>query len=196
MGNKERERERASSQATAPIRTVGSTEWLAGPPTVGTMAVLVPTHIPGLKGNTPAGKPDDAIGYAAEGAGIFGAQYDPANFPLSKELMLLGLSEQAWADILTSLRVGKGKTGLGFGFSKAIARANKDHFERIGALAAYAEYGKGQKAMVVLPLSEAGTSRVWVPDDQLREITSPVSKFRRKGKRICIGPQPGQPCAI
>ena len=76
-------------------------------------------------------------------------------------------------------------------------RANKDHFERIGALAAYAEYGKGQKAMVVLPLSEAGTSRVWVPDDQLREITSPVSKFgRRKGKRICIGPQPGQPCAI
>ena len=75
-------------------------------------------------------------------------------------------------------------------------RANKDHFERIGALAAYAEYGKGQKAMVVLPLSEAGTNRVWVPDDQLREITSPVSKLRRKGKRICIGPQPGQPCAI
>ena len=65
---------------------------------------------------------DDAIGYAAEGAGIFGAQYDPANFPLSKELMLLGLSEQAWADVLTSLRVGKGKAGLGFGFSKAIAR--------------------------------------------------------------------------
>ena len=65
---------------------------------------------------------DDAIGYAAEGTGIFGAQYDPANFPLSKELMLLGLSEQAWADVLTSLRVGKGKAGLGFGFSKAIAR--------------------------------------------------------------------------
>ena len=161
---------------------------------------------------------DDAIGYAAEGAGFFGAQYDPANFPLSKELQLLGLSEQAWADILTSLREGKGKAGLGFGFSKAIARcasltrpllplplapiarchvrnsrrANKDHFERIGALAAYAEYGKGQKAMVVLPLSEAGTSRVWVPDDQLREITSPVSKLRRKGKRMCVG----QPCAI
>ena len=71
-------------------------------------------------------------------------------------------------------------------------RANKDHFERIGALAAYAEYGKGQKAMVVLPLSEAGTNRVWVPDDQLREITSPVSKLRRKGKRMCVG----QPCAI
>ena len=41
-------------------------------------------------------------------------------------------------------------------------RANKDHFERIGALAAYAEYGKGQKAMVVLPLSEVETNRVWV----------------------------------
>jgi len=69
----------------------------------------------------PAGA-DDAIGYAAEGAGFFGVQYDPANFPLSKELMLLGLSEQAWADILASLRAGKGKTGDGFGFSKAIAR--------------------------------------------------------------------------
>lgn len=76
-------------------------------------------------------------------------------------------------------------------------RANKDHFERIGALAAYAEYDKGQKAMVVLPLSEVGTNRVWVPDDQLREITSPVSKLRRKSKRMCMGPQPGQPaCAI
>ena len=75
-------------------------------------------------------------------------------------------------------------------------RANKDHFERIGALAAYAEYGKGQKAMVVLEISAAGTNRVWIPDDQLREITSPVSKFRRKGKRMCVGPQPGQPCAI
>lgn len=76
-------------------------------------------------------------------------------------------------------------------------RANKDHFERIGALAAYAEYGKGQKAMVVLPLSEVETNRVWVPDDQLREITSPVSKLRRKSKRMCMGPQPGQPaCAI
>merc|ERR1712166_807755 len=115
-------RRRAFWQTTAAIRTVGSAEWLAGPPTVGTLVVLVPTHIPGLKGNTPAGKPDDAIGYAAEGAGFFGAQYDPANFPLSKELQLLGLSEQAWADILTSLREGKGKAGLGFGFSKAIAR--------------------------------------------------------------------------
>ena len=37
---------------------------------------------------------DDAIGYVAEGAGFFGAQYDPANFPLSKDLVLLGLSEQ------------------------------------------------------------------------------------------------------
>jgi hypothetical protein len=51
--------------------------------------------------------------------------------------------------------------------------------------------------MVVLPLSEVGTNRVWVPDDQLREITSPVSKLRRKSKRMCMGPQPGQPaCAI
>ena len=75
------------------------------------------------------------------------------------------------------------------------ARANKEHFEHIGALAAYAEYGIGQKAMVVLPLSEAGTNRVWVPDDQLREITSPISKLlRRKDKRMCIGP--GQPCAV
>ena len=65
---------------------------------------------------------EDAIGYAAEGASSFGVQYDPAKFPLSKELKELGLSEQAWAAILTSLRQGKGKTGFGFGFSKAIAR--------------------------------------------------------------------------
>merc|ERR1712166_349021 len=111
-------RRRAFWQTTAAIRTVGSAEWLAGPPTVGTLVVLVPTHIPGLKGNTPAGKPDDAIGYAAEGAGFFGAQYDPANFPLSKELQLLGLSEQAWADILTSLREGKARLALASGSPK------------------------------------------------------------------------------
>ena len=44
---------------TAAIRAVVSSEWLAGPPTVGTLAVLVPTHVPGLKGNTPAGKPGE-----------------------------------------------------------------------------------------------------------------------------------------
>ena len=67
-------------------------------------------------------------------------------------------------------------------------RANKDHFERIGALAAYAEYGKGQKAMVVLPLSAASSGRVWVPDEQLKEIegaNSVIGKLNRKGTRMC-----------
>merc|ERR1712086_235081 len=100
---KEKRRQRGEEEGDAVavaaiIRSVGSTEWLSGPPTAGTTVVLVPTHIPGLKGNTPAGKPDDAIGYAAEGVGAFGVQYDPAKFPLSEELKQLGLSEQAWAD--------------------------------------------------------------------------------------------------
>ena len=65
----------------------------------------------------------------------------------------------AWDAICTSLREGKGLTGFGSGFSKAIAAANGAHFGKIGCVAAYAEYGPGQKAMVVFT-EQAAAGRI------------------------------------
>ena len=44
-------------------------------------------------------------------------------------------------------------TGLGGGFSAAISKANKTVFDKCGVIGVYAEYGPGQKAMVVLEKS-------------------------------------------
>ena len=86
----------------------------------------------------------------AEGASMFGAQYDVAKFPLTPELKDKGVTEAQWADICAMLRKGKGMTGLGGGFSAAITKANSSVLEKAGAIGVYAEYGPGQKAMVVL----------------------------------------------
>ena len=50
--------------------------------------------------------------------------------------------------------------GIGGGFTKAIGAANDEYFTKIGCVAAYAEYGPGQKAMVVLTKAVASSGRV------------------------------------
>lgn len=132
----------------------------AGPKEKQGTPTLKPKCIMGLNGDKPSGKPDDAIGYVAEGAPFFGTQYNPAKFTLTPELKVRGLSEAAWAKICTSLKDGKGTFGFGSGFSKAIGLANDEHFSKIGCVAAYAEYGPGQKAMVVLTKEVASAGRV------------------------------------
>jgi hypothetical protein len=129
----------------------------AGPRTTPT---LNPKHIRGINGDKPAGKPADCIGYVAEGASFFGTQYDAAKFPITKELEDKGLKAEEWAEICTSLRKGKGFTGMGGGFTKAIAAANNKYLWKIGCLAAYCEYGPGQKAMVVITKEVAADGRV------------------------------------
>jgi hypothetical protein len=126
----------------------------------GTTFQLKPKHIPGMSGDCPKGKPDDAIAYVGEGAFFLtGTQFSEKKFPLSEELKAKGLSEDDWAAICKSLRDGKGKTGWGGGFSKAIAQAQKDHIEKIDCVAVYAEYGMGQKAIVVLTKDVADSGR-------------------------------------
>ena len=53
---------------------------------------------------------------------MFGAQYSVDKFPLSPELQAKGVTESQWAGICASLREGKGMTGMGGGFSAAIAK--------------------------------------------------------------------------
>ena len=71
-------------------------------------------------------------------------------FPLTPELKAKGVTDSQWADICKSLREGKGMTGIGGGFSAAIGKANTTVFSKVGVIGVYAEYGQGQKAMVVL----------------------------------------------
>jgi len=132
----------------------------AGPKEKQGTPTLKPKCILGLNGDKPSGKPNDAIAYVAEGAPFFGTQYSPAKFTLTPELKAKGLSEDAWAKICVSLKAGKGTFGFGGGFSKAIGLANDEHFSKIGCVAAYAEYGPGQKAMVVLTKEAASAGRV------------------------------------
>ena len=96
--------------------------------------------------------PGSPLGYVGEGKvfPIGGKQYNEAKFPLTEELKAKGLQEKDWVTICAALRKGKGLTGFGAGFSKAIARANEDYLLKIGCIGVYAEYGKGQKCMVVL----------------------------------------------
>lgn len=60
-------------------------------------------------------------------------------FPLTSELADKGVTEEQWAEICTSLRSGKGMTGLGGGFSLAIAEANAHFFDKLDLVACYAE---------------------------------------------------------
>lgn len=115
-----------------------------------TCPTLKPKNIMGMSGDSMAGKPDGALGYVGEGASMFGAQYDPEKFPLTPEVKAKGVTDAQWANICKSLREGKGMTGLGGGFSVAIGKANSTVFDKVGLVGVYAEYGKGQKAMVVL----------------------------------------------
>merc|ERR1712216_759017 len=62
---------------------------------------------------------------------------------------------------------GKGMTGIGGGFSKAIRQANDDYFTKCGLEATYAEYAKGQKCMIVYA---AGT----VPPEFLEKGVDPM----------------------
>lgn len=51
--------------------------------------------------------------------------------------------------VCESLRKGKGTTGVGGGFSKAIVAANEQYFDKCGLEGKYAEYAAGQKCMIV-----------------------------------------------
>ena len=137
----------------------------AGPPKAPSTSppVLKPKHIMDVSGDTPEGKPDYAIAYVAEGASLFGTQYSAEKFLLSPALQARGLSGADWARICYSLRQGKGQFGIGSGFSKAVAKANEEYFDRIGCVGVYAEYGAGQKAMVVLTKEVANSGRVTWP---------------------------------
>lgn len=114
---------------------------------------LKPKRLMGVSGDSMAGKPDGALGYVAEGASMFGAQYNPEKFPLTPELKAKGITDAQWADVCKTLREGKGMTGLGGGFSAAISKANSTTFDKCGVIGVYAEYGAGQKCMVVLDKS-------------------------------------------
>ena len=46
------------------------------------------------------------------------------------------------------------------GFSEAIGKANDDYLTKIGCVGAYAEYGLGQKAFVVMTKEVADGGRV------------------------------------
>lgn len=115
---------------------------------------LKPKHIMGVSGDSMAGKPDGALCYVGEGASMFGAQYDVEKFPLTAELKAKGVTDDQWAEICKMLREGKGMTGIGGGFSAAISKANSTIFDKVGVIGVYAEYGAGQKAMVVLDKAE------------------------------------------
>jgi hypothetical protein len=113
--------------------------------------ILKPKHIMGVSGDTPEGKPADALGYIAEGGGLFGEQYSPAKFLLSQQLHAKGLSGAQWSSICFSLRRSKGPFGIGGGFRQAIVQANEDYLDKIGCVGVYAEYGAGQKVGPGLP---------------------------------------------
>ena len=63
---------------------------------------------------------------------MVGKQYDPKTFPLTPEVQKAGISEEDWDAICESLRKGKGMTGIGGGFSKAIVSANETYFDKCG----------------------------------------------------------------
>lgn len=116
-------------------------------------------NIMGIQVNTTSGDtmdgmkacPGEAMGYVAEGKvmPMMGKQYDPKTFPLTDAVKAAGISEADWDAICESLRKGKGMTGIGGGFSKAITAANETYFDKCGLEATYAEYSAGQKCMIV-----------------------------------------------
>jgi len=135
----------------------------AGPKDKVKAPTLVPKNIMGMNCDKMAGKPEDCIGYAAEGVdptGLFGKQYDPETFTLTDELKAKGLSQEDWEKILTSLREAKSIPGMSGGFSEAIGKANDDYLTKIGCVGALAEYGLGQKAFVVVTKEVADGGRV------------------------------------
>ena len=107
-----------------------------------------------MRGDTMDGMkdcPGDPLGYVAEGKVMpfVGRQYDPKTFPLTDVLKAKGISADDWEAICESLRKGKGATGIGGGFSKAIHEAQEQYFSKCDLEATYAEYGYGQKCMIV-----------------------------------------------
>eukprot|EP00325_Prymnesiales_sp_UTEX-LB-985_P032854 CAMPEP_0174738522 /NCGR_PEP_ID=MMETSP1094-20130205/70095_1 /TAXON_ID=156173 /ORGANISM="Chrysochromulina brevifilum, Strain UTEX LB 985" /LENGTH=122 /DNA_ID=CAMNT_0015941951 /DNA_START=39 /DNA_END=407 /DNA_ORIENTATION=+ len=107
-----------------------------------------------MNGDTMEGMkacPGEPLGYVGEGKvmPMVGTQYDPKTFPLTDAVKAAGITEAEWDEICTSLSKGKGMTGIGGGFSKAIVAANEKFFDAKGLEATYAEYAKGQKCMII-----------------------------------------------
>lgn len=95
--------------------------------------------------------PGEPMGYVGEGKvmPLIGTQYSSATFPLTPAVKAAGITEADWDEICKSLAKGKGMTGIGGGFSKAIVTANEMYFDKCGLEATYAEYAAGQKCMIV-----------------------------------------------
>ena len=104
-----------------------------------------------LSGDTMDGMkacPGAPLGYVGEGKAMTmfgGKQYNPETFPLTDAVKAAGVSAADWDAICEMLRKGKGMTGIGGGFSKAIVEANGLYFDKCGLEATYAEYAAGQK---------------------------------------------------
>ena len=95
--------------------------------------------------------PGAPVGYVAEGKvmPLVGKQFDSKTFPLTPEMAKAGVSEADWDAICESLRKGKGMTGIGSGFANAVKAANDAYFSKCDLEAINAEYGVGQKCMLV-----------------------------------------------
>ena len=113
----------------------------------------------GIQVNTTSGDtmdgmkacPGEPQGYVAEGkvTPLVGKQYSSKTFPLTPAVKEAGISEADWDAICEMLAKGKGMTGIGGGFSKAIKSANELYFDKCNLEATYAEYAAGQKCMIV-----------------------------------------------
>ena len=95
-------------------------------------------------------------------------RFDETKNPITSELEAKGLTKETYATICKMLREGYASTGMSGGFSKAITQANAEYFEKIGCVACYAEYGKGQKAMVVFTKEVADSGAV----DYMTSVTA------------------------
>ena len=89
-----------------------------------------------------------------------GTRFDETKNPILPELEAKGMTKETYAVICKMLREGYSSTGMSGGFSKAITQANAEYFEKIGCVACYAEYGMGQKAMVVFTKEVADSGAV------------------------------------
>ena len=105
------------------------------------------------KSASNGGKPDNAVGFVDEGSPLKSPRF-PGE--LDAELAALGVTEEEWAGVLEKLREAYGKTGIDkSAFKAAIEGLNESLFSAKGCVAAYAEFGMGQKAMTVY------TKEVW-----------------------------------
>lgn len=93
-----------------------------------------------------------------------------------------------WTAVCEGLRKGKGfgvpppsaLPGIGGGFESAIGHANDDLFDGLGLVGVYAEYGPGQKAMVVLDKTQ--TDKFVLPSLRIFNSFKVSCSFKRRDR--------------